>query len=126
MATLKTEHGSQYDARVEMAKRMMGGILKTPEELQFMEQTGLADHPQFLSVLLRLAPLAMQDSSFVSSLPSGKSEEGGATAATSAKAELSAIMSDKTHPMHERYYRHDKTVLAHIQELYKKAYPEVG
>lgn len=118
LATLKSEHGEKYDERVEMAKRMMGGILQTPDELDFMEKTGLADHPKFLSVMLRLAPLAMQDSSFMDSLP----HQGGEISGEKAKEEYAKIISDPAHPMHEGYTRRDPKVEKYIDGLYRSAY----
>ena len=118
LAALKSKYGEKYDERVEMVKRMMGGILQTPDELAFMEQTGLADHPKFLSVLLRLAPLAMQDSSFIDSLP----RQGGEISGEKAKEEYAKIISDPTHPMYEGYRRRDPKVESYITELYRSAY----
>lgn len=118
IAALKREHGEQYDERREVVKRMMGGILQSPEELAFLEETGLADHPKFLSVLMRLAPLAMQDSSFLESIP----RTGGEISGDAAKEEYAKIMSDTNHPMHAGYLRKDPKVEAHINELYRSAY----
>ena len=118
LATLKAEHGEQYDARMEAVKRMSAGIFTDPSEVAFFEQTGLGDHPKFLSVMLRLAPLAMQDSSFIDSLP----RKGGEISGEDAKAELSKIMNDATHPMHKGFQVGDKNVEAHIAELYRQAY----
>jgi hypothetical protein len=120
MTALRTEHGDKFDERMEFAKRLTPSLFKTEEELAFMEQTGLANHPAFLSVIMRLAPLAAQDSSFIAGLPAQNG--GGAATAESAKAELGKIMSDKTHELNAGYWRNDKAVMAHVQELYKKAY----
>ena len=118
LATLKAEHGEQYDARVEAVKRISQGLFRTPEELQFFEQTGLGDHPAFLSVMLRLAPLALQDSSFMESLPS----QGGAISGDAAREEYAKIISDPAHPMHAGYLRKDPKVESYINDLYKRAY----
>jgi len=119
MTALKAEHGDKFDERMEFAKRLTPTIFKTEEELAFIEQTGLANHPAFLSVIMRLAPLAAQDSSFIAGLPA---QGSGTATAESAKAELGKIMSDKTHEMNAGYWRQDKAVMAHVQELYKQAY----
>jgi hypothetical protein len=118
LAALKAEHGEKYDERVEMVKRMLNGILQTPEELEFMEATGLADHPKLLSVMLRLAPLAMQDSAFVESLQRG----GGEISGEAAREEYAKIISDPTHAMHGPLMRRDKKAEAYVDELYRKAY----
>ncbi len=118
MAKLKSEHGEKYDERVEMVKRMMPGIFQTPEELDFAEKMGLADHPGFLGPMLRLAPLAMQDSSYIDSLP----RRGGDMSADDAQAEFSKVMSDKTHKHYEGFRRGDKAAEAYVNELFKRAH----
>lgn len=118
MAALRKEHGEQYDARAEAVKRMIPGIFKTPEELELFNSLGLGDHPGVMGVLLRLAPLAMQDSSFLKDLP----RQGGEMKGEDVKAEVAKIMSDKNHPDHAGYWRGDKTVIAKIDEMYRKAY----
>lgn len=121
IAALKSEHGDKYDERKELAKRLAAAVFKTPEELAFFETTGLGDHPTFLSVLMRLAPLAQQDSSFLKDV--GKGGDGSMTG-DDVRGEVAKIMSDKSHPMYEGYWRQDKKVLDHIDSLYKKAYGE--
>lgn len=121
MAAIKKEHGDKFDERSEALKRLTPHIFKSEEELAFFEKMGLGNHPTFLSVMLRLAPFAMSDSSFISEIQ----KPGGGTGAGSGEAareEVSKIMTDKTHPMHDGYWRQEPTVLAHIEELYKKAY----
>ena len=119
MAALKAEHADKFDERMEFAKRLTPTIFKTEEDIAFMERTGLANHPGFLSVIMRLAPLAAQDSSFMAGLAP---QSGGTVAPDAAKAELGKIMSDTTHPMHAGYMKQDKTAQAYVQELYRKAY----
>lgn len=118
MAALKSEHGEKYDERYEMARRMIPAIFKTPEELQFAEDTGLADHPGFLGPMLRFAHIAMQDSSFVNSIP----HAGGEMTGEQVRDEVNKIYNDPAHPMHQGYKQRDPKVEAHIQELYRKAY----
>lgn len=119
IAALKAEHKDKYDERRELAKRLAGAVFKTPEELEFFDAMGIGDHPGFLSVLMRLAPLAQQDSSFLKDL--GKGGDGSMTG-DDVRAEVARIMTDKTHPMYEGYRRQDKKVLDHVDELYRKAY----
>jgi len=118
LAALKEEHGEHYESRREEAKRLTALIFKTPEELAFFEELGVGDHPAFLSVMMRLAPLAAQDSSYLKDalLTTGVSPED-------VRSELSRIMTDKTHPMHAGWHQRDAKVLAHVEEMYKKAYP---
>jgi hypothetical protein len=120
LAALKTEHGDKFAERQEAAKRLASEIFKTPEELAFFERLGLGDHPGFLSVIMRLAPLAMQDSSFIRDA----SRPGGGMDADAVRTEVARIMTDKSHPMHEGYWRKDPAVMQHIDTLYKKAYGE--
>ncbi len=118
LAALKTEHGDQFEARQASAKRLAASIFQTPEELAVFEASGLGNHPKFLSVLMRLAPLAESDSSFIRDM----SRPGGGMDADAVRAEVQRIATDKTHPMYEGYRRADPKVMAHIDGLYKKAY----
>ena len=45
-------------------------------------------------------------------------------AGLAAREELGKIMSDTSHPMHAGYLRNDKAVEAHLEAVYRKAYPE--
>ena len=116
---LKAEFGDKYDTRIEEVKRLTDAIFKTPEELALFEATGLGNHPGFLSVLMRLAPLTMQDSSILTSSPS---DGGGATTGDAVRSEVASIMNDKTNPKHKLYHQGDKDTLMYIDSLYKKAY----
>ncbi len=118
LAALKTEHAEHFEERKELAKRLTKQIFKSDEELAFFEELGLGDHPGFLSVMMRLAPLAASDSSYLKDAiiaPAATGED--------VRSELGRIMSDKTHPMHAGYHQRDPAVLKHIEEIYKKAYP---
>lgn len=117
MAQIKAEHGEKYDERAEMVTRMLPGLF-TQDAMDFMDETGLGDDPRFISVLMKLAPLAMQDSSFVESIP----RKGGEISGETAKEEYAKIISDPKHPMHEGYLRRDPKVEQHINELYRAAY----
>jgi hypothetical protein len=101
-----------------MVQRMIGGIFKTQEEIDFAEATGLADHPAFLGPLLRLAPLAMQDSSFMETIRRPGGEADGADV----KAEYAKVMSDPTHKHYEGFKRGEKAANDYVNELYRQAY----
>lgn len=116
---LQAEHGDKYDERVELAKRLTAVLFKSPEELEFFELTGLGNHPGFLSVIMRLAPLAMQDSSIAAGLGSAGGE--GVTG-EDVRKEVAAIMSDPNNPKYKLYWQQDKATLEYVNELYKKAY----
>jgi hypothetical protein len=117
VAALRKEFGDKYDDAAAAAGRLAGAIFKTPEELAFYENMGLANHPGFLGVLMRLAPLAQQDSSFLVG-----TRKGGEMSGDDVRSEVAKIMSDKSHPMYEGYHRNDPKVSRHIEELYVKAY----
>jgi len=119
---LKGEYGDKYDERVEEVKRFTAAIFKTPEELEFFELTGLGDHPGFLSVIMRLAHGALQDSSVLAGLPSGQG--GGGMTGDEVRKELAAIMSDTSNPRHKLYWQKDKATLDYVDSLYRKAYGE--
>lgn len=118
MVALRNEHGEHFEARKEAVARIMPAIFQDPEELKWANDMGLGDHAGFLSIMMRVAPLALQDSSFMEQLP----QSGGQISGEDARAELAKIMSDKNHPDHAGYWRGDKTVNAKVDELYRKAY----
>lgn len=118
LAALRQEHGDQFDERKELAARMIPAIFKTPDEVQWAESLGLGDHPGFLSLLMRLAPLAAQDSSFLAEVR----RPGGQKSGEEVRAELAKIMTDPQHPQHAGWKRGDKAALAYVDELYKQAY----
>ena len=119
--SLKAEFGDKYPTMLEDAKRLTAAIFKTPEELAFFEQTGIGNHPVFLSILGRLAPLAMQDSSILANTPQGGTG-GGEASGEAVRAEVASIASDPANPRYKGYHSGDPTVMAYIDELYKKAY----
>jgi hypothetical protein len=117
---LKTEFGDKYDVLVEDAKRLTAAIFKTPDELEFFERTGLGNHPGFLGVIMRLAPLAMQDSSIMAS---SSDTSGSSTAGADAvRAEHADIMTNKANPKHALYMAGDKATLDYVDSLYKKVF----
>ena len=116
---LKGEFGDKYDERVEDAKRLTAVLFKTPEELEFFEKTGLGNHPGFLGVIMRLAPLAMQDSSVAAGL--GSKGDGGVTG-DDVRKEMASIMNDPTNAKNKLYWAQDKATMEYVNELYKKAY----
>lgn len=119
LAKLKAEHGEKYDERMEMAERLAQGIFTDPEEVKFFEETGIGRSPRFQSVMMRLAPLAMQDSSFVESL----SQQTGSISGQSALAEYADIISNEKNERHAGWKRSDPQVMQYVTELYRKAYP---
>jgi hypothetical protein len=119
LAALKAEHGEKFDERMEAGERLAQQIFTDPDEIEFFKATGVGRSPRFQSIMMRLAPLAMQDSSFVSSL----SASSGSGTSSQAFEELQKIQTDKTHPMHVGYTQNDPKVMEHIMGLYRKAHP---
>ena len=118
VAALKREHGAEYDAKVEQVKRLTSVIFKSPEEVVFFNETGMANHPVFLSVMMRLAAFAVQDNSL--GLNSGGSSGGGSMNADEVRNEVADIMNNPKNVRHEGYKRNDKEVNDYIDSLYKK------
>jgi hypothetical protein len=115
LAALRTEHGDKYEERVAAVERLSDWIFQSDEEVEFAKANGLLEHPRFLGPMLRVASLAMQDSSFMESLP----HSVGTKTEEEARAEYSKIMGDPTHPMHEGYLRRDAKVEQYVNDLYK-------
>ena len=114
---LKNEYGAEYEAKRESAVRLAGAIF-TPEELALFESTGIGNHPKFLSVLMRLAPLAEQDSTFMAHAI----RPGGEMTPEQVRTELADIMNNKDNPRNKGYWAQDKDVMKYVEELYLKAY----
>jgi len=119
IAALKKEYGADFDQRQEQASRLAASIFKTDAELKWFEDVGLANHPTFLSILMRLAPLAAQDSSVLAGLPSSSS--GGLTG-EEVRKEIADIMSNPQNARNKLYWQRDKATMDYVEGLYKKAY----
>jgi hypothetical protein len=119
MAHLKKEYGDKFDTRMEQAGRLTAAILKNEAELEFFEKLGLANHPTFLSLLMRLAPLVEADSSVLIGL--GSSASGGMTG-EDVRKELADIMNNAENPKHKLYWGRDKATMDYVDGLYKKVY----
>lgn len=119
MTALKTEHGDKLDERMEDAKRLTKMIFKDPKEAEFVEQTGLADHPIFLGILLRLAPLARADSSFTAEMNRGGG--GGEMTIEQVREKVATIANDKTNPNHAKYWASDPALMKEIDGWYEQA-----
>jgi hypothetical protein len=117
-ATLKNEFGDKYDVLRADAGRLANEIFKTPEELAFYENLGLADNPRFLSILMRIAPLTQQDSSFMPDT----TRPGVGMNADAIRAKLADIMGNPNNPKHKAWANRDPAVMADIEEDYKKVY----
>lgn len=115
MAALKAEHGEKFEERFELAKRFVPMIFKTPEELAFADVTGLANSPLFLGPLLRLAPYAQQDSSFLREV----GRPIGGMPVEDAVKEHTRVQTDPTHPQYEGYRKGDPKALAYVDSLYR-------
>ena len=125
MLALKREYGDKFEQRLEDSKRLNRIIFKTPEEIAFMEETGLGNHPILTSLLMRLAPYAQNDSSLVESMNSAGAAPSTANVEEERgkiRDELADIMSNPQNPKHLAYRRNDPSVMAYIQGKYEALY----
>lgn len=113
---LKQEWGSRYDEVMENCKRFSGEIFKTPEEVAFFNETGIGNHPAFLSIMSRLADRAGADNSII---PGGRSGGTGMTM-EQAQSEHAAIATDPNNPKYKLYHAGDPATMQYIDDLYKK------
>ena len=119
----KREFGDKSDEVKERVKRFIPLLFKTPEELAFFEESGIANHPIFNSVMGRLSAFASQDSSLSKSL--GASGAGGSKmTGAEVTAKVAAIRSDVNNPHHKLYWQKDAATLKMIEDMYKEAYGE--
>jgi hypothetical protein len=119
MSELKTEHGEKFDERKSLAERLIPEIFKTDEEAALANTLGLGENARFISLLMRLAPLAQQDSSFMEKL----GEKNGTVLASKAQDELKTIQTDPKHPMYAAYKNNDPKAKEYLEGLYREAYP---
>ena len=125
MKSLREEHKDKFDERWGIAERFMPVIFKSEDEINLMNKLGLGNHATFMGILMRLAPFAQQDSSFMAELDKGASGAGGGSSdAIKAKEELAQIMNDPKHPKYEGYHRGDKAVHDYLDGLYRRVYGE--
>lgn len=125
LATLREEFKEETESRMEMAKRLNAEIFKKPEEAVFMEETGLGNHPIWLSILMRLAPYAQQDSSlFTDAAKPGSTGGKGSMTPDEVRAEVADIMGNPKNPRYDGYHRGDAAVETYINSLYEKAHPD--
>lgn len=117
MAALKTEFGDKFNERKEQAGRLARQLFKSPEEIAFYERSGIANAPLFLAPLMRLAPLAMQDSAFLEAMAGS----GSQAAASSARAEAVDIQRNRDNPKHALWVKGDKETRAYVDSLYERA-----
>ena len=119
MNVLKTEHGDKFEERFQVGKRLAQSIFKTDDEAAYFDQHNMGNDPRFLGPLMRLAPLAMMDSSFMDSL---KPVTDGASTIEEAHKEHNAIMLDPNHPKYAAYRGTDpiakEDVMKYIESLY--------
>jgi hypothetical protein len=119
IAELQSEHKEKYDERKALAERLIPEIFKTEEEAALANQLGLGENARFISILMRLAPFAQQDSSFMEKL----GEKNGTVLASKAQDELKTIQTDPKHPMYAAYKSNDPKAMEYIKGLYREAYP---
>jgi hypothetical protein len=120
VATLKNEFGDKYDVLRADAGRLASEIFKSPEELAFFENLGLGNHPKFLSILMRLAPLVQQDSSF---MPDAKRPSNMANAGE-LRTKMADLMSNPQNPLYKGYQNRDPAVMEQVEKWYKDVYGE--
>jgi hypothetical protein len=120
VATLKNEFGDKYDVLRADAGRLASEIFKTPEELAFFEHLGLGDHPKFLSILMRLAPLVQQDSSF---MPDARRPAAGISK-DDLRGKMADLMSNPQNPLYKGYQNREPAVMEQVEKWYKDVYGE--
>lgn len=111
---LRREFPTDYEQRQEQAKRLTKLLFKSEEELRLYEDTGLANSPTFLGVLMRLAPLAASDSSM------GLRMTEGTLTREEVQSQLADIISNVNNPKHKLYMMGDPATLEFVDSLYKK------
>lgn len=112
-AALHEEFKDDFDQRVEDAKRMAEKVM-SPEDAQQVIQGGFKDHLAVMRVLMRLAPLAAQDSSFLA----GGRQGGGALTPEQAEREAKQLMADPALGYLNRDHPKHAETTARVRELF--------
>lgn len=115
---LKREFGEEYDTRMEQAKKLSEIVFKDEGDLDFLAESGFGNHPRFLGMMMRLAPLAEQDSSLVEQVSQVRGPSPDNLSAV--YAEYNKIATDKSHPWHEGFIKGDPEVSKKIDEMFRK------
>lgn len=118
MAALKGEFGDKFDTNFALAKRLAAGMFKTDEEQATYYKLGLENNPAFLGPLLRLAPYAAADSSFMETLPA---PGVNVSSIDQAQQEYQRALTDDKHPQHKLWEKDPAAWEKWGQELFKKA-----
>jgi hypothetical protein len=105
---LRGEWGAAYEAKIELAKRAIGQFAP-PEFAQFLEATGLGNHPQLARMLARIGESVAEDR------PAGMGT--GARVSTDPKVEISELMAKGSPYWHPLDPKHKETV-ARVKELF--------
>jgi hypothetical protein len=119
IAALKKEYGDKYPEAEASVVRLVGQIFKEPAELELFNKSGLGNDPRFLSVMMRLAPLAEADSSFLRDTNSGS----GSLTGEAARTEAIRIQRDPEHPRHKAYMAGDPATVDYVTKLHLTANP---
>ena len=116
--TLKQEFGADFDNNVALAKAVVQQH-GSPELVQFLNESGLGDHPQLVKFLYRVSKITAEDTARSGTSPTAL------TGAPQAKAEIDKVvndpefmkaMNDRTHPGH-------KAAVDRWMRLHSIAYP---
>lgn len=120
MLALKREFPNDFDARMEDSKRLSKAVFKSPKTLEWLELTGMGNDPEFLGIMMRLAPYAQNDSGLVESMKQGGvvTADNKESAMLEVKNKLASIMSDPKNPDHAGYMMGDPAVHKKIDEMY--------
>jgi hypothetical protein len=114
MTALKKDWGADFNSRAELAGRATAYLFqKDPAAQDFLNGTGMGNHPQFIKIMEFVGRNLEHDDGFMRA-------QNNAIAMTEARKEIDAIRADPKHPMHEKWVKGDAATRAHMDELYKQ------
>lgn len=118
--SLRKQLGSAYDQTVSMAKRFFKQ--NADEEVaEFVESSGLGNHPGFIKFVANIAKRTIADHS----IDGFAGTENFGMTPSDAKAKIAEVRGDAKHPFNdEKSGDHARWVNEKMPELYKFAYPE--
>ena len=115
---IKTEWGNAYDEKVKLAQATFAKF-GDENSAQFLEQTGLGNHPAMLKMFAKIGEAIGEDT-----LIDG--EPSVSVTPAEAKRQIAKIQGDREHPYHKAEHPQHGDAVKEMHRLYEAAYPETA
>lgn len=117
-ATLKKQWGVAYQKHEEAAALAVRD-LATPEQIEYMNSRGFTSDPVLLEIFSKVGLSRSEDQ-----MPGAEKRTGNLMAPAQAQATANQILSDATHPYHNKNHPKHAEAVEEVKRLFAMAYPE--